>query len=83
MRTRLFFVALATAVVTAGPVAFAWAAPTHTVKPGETLSEIARKVQIPLAELARANQLTDPDHIVAGQTLVLPAIGGSGGAAAG
>ena len=81
MRTRLFFVALAAAVVMAGPVAFAWAAPTHTVKPGETLSEIAAKVRIPLAELARANQIADPDHIVAGHTLVLPA--GGGGASTG
>ena len=83
MRTRLFFVALAAAVIAAGPVAFAWAAPTHTIKPGETLSEIAAKVRIPVAELARANQIADPDRILAGRTLVLPAKGGGGGASTG
>lgn len=83
MRTRLFLVAMAAAVGIAGPAALAWAAPTHAVKQGETLSEIAAKVRIPLAELARANQIADPDRILAGQTLVLPAAGGGGGASTG
>lgn len=82
MRARLFLGAGAIALA-AGPVAFAWAGPTHTVSQGETLSEIAAKVRIPLSELAQANRIADPDYILAGQVLVLPAGGGGGGAAAG
>ncbi len=78
MRAKLFLGAAALALA-AGPVAFAWAAPTHTVTQGETLSEIAAKVRIPLAELAQANRIADPDYILAGQVLVLPAGGGPGG----
>ncbi len=81
MRARLFLGVGALALV-AGPAALAWATPTHTVTYGETLSEIAAKVRIPLSELAQANRIADPDFILAGQTLVLPAgakPGGGGG----
>ena len=45
---------------------------TYTVAPGDTLSEIAARLHIPVDELAAANGITDPDRIVAGQVLVLP-----------
>jgi len=46
---------------------------TYTVAPGDTLSEIADRLHIPLDDLLAANGITDPDHIVAGQVLILPA----------
>lgn len=49
---------------------------TYTVLPGDTLSEIAARLHIPVAELAAANGIDDPDQIVAGQVLVLPATAG-------
>jgi len=69
----------------ATPAAFAWAGAgtTHTVSRGETLSEIAARVRIPVSELAQANRIADPDFILAGQVLVLPAGGQGGGSAAG
>lgn len=48
------------------------AAATYTVRPGDTLGGIARRLGVPVVALARANHLPDPDHIVAGNQLVIP-----------
>jgi LysM repeat protein len=69
----------AAAVVVAGAVGLADSG-RHTVRPGETASEIARDHGTTLAALASANGLGDPDLVIAGQTLVIP---GAGTAAAG
>jgi murein DD-endopeptidase MepM/ murein hydrolase activator NlpD len=82
VRARLFLGAGVVALA-AGPVALAWAAPTHTVTRGETLSEIAARVRIPVSELAQANRIANPDRILAGEVLVLPGGGAGGGSAAG
>jgi LysM repeat protein len=49
------------------------ASPTHTVQPGESLSEIAVRYGVALDELMALNSIDDPDAIIAGQMLVLPA----------
>jgi len=49
-------------------------AQTYTIEPGETLSEIAKENGVPLADLMRLNGLADPDAIIAGQVLYLPAL---------
>lgn len=46
---------------------------THTVQPGETLSTIAQNYGIAVDELMTLNGITDPDAIVVGQELLLPA----------
>src|SRR6187549_4290472 len=51
----------------------------HTVRAGETLSEIAAANHTTVAALARANHLTDSDVIYIGQHLTIP---GSASAAA-
>lgn len=51
-------------------------AQTHTVKSGETLSQIASKYKMRSRDLAAANSLTNPDRIYVGQVLK---ISGSGG----
>ncbi len=48
------------------------ASPTHTIEPGETLSEIAQQHGVPLDELMALNSIDDPDAIFWGQILVLP-----------
>lgn len=48
------------------------AAATYTVRPGDTLGGIARRLRVPVAALVRANHLTDPDRIVAGTQLLIP-----------
>jgi N-acetylmuramoyl-L-alanine amidase len=54
---------------------------THRVTRGEALSRIARTYGVTTAALARANRITDPDRIYAGQVLSIP--GGGSAAAAG
>jgi LysM repeat protein len=45
----------------------------HRVLPGQTLSRIAAWYGHSIGEIARANALTDPDHITAGARLRIPA----------
>lgn len=72
-------------VVLATAASMSMAAPAvaapHRVRPGETLSSIAARHGTSVAALARANQLSDPDLIVAGQRLRVP--GGRAGTAGG
>ena len=59
---------------------------SYTVRPGDTLSEIAARLGLPAAEIATANGVTNPDRIFAGQRLLLPGSatgGGTAGTAAG
>ena len=43
----------------------------HVVRTGETLYSIALQSGLPMSRLIADNQLTDPAHLVVGQTLVL------------
>jgi hypothetical protein len=45
---------------------------SHTVASGENLSKIARRYGVTADALMRANNLTDPNFIRAGQTLTIP-----------
>jgi len=45
----------------------------HVVRRGETLSAIGRQYDVSVAALATANGLPDPNRILAGQTLTVPA----------
>jgi LysM repeat protein len=46
---------------------------TYTVKKGDMLSKIAKRFGVSTRELAEINGITDPNTIVVGQELVLPA----------
>lgn len=46
---------------------------THIVQPGENLAAIARLYGVSWPTIAGANNLTDPNHIYSGQTLIIPA----------
>jgi LysM repeat protein len=46
---------------------------THVVAAGEHLAAIARAYGISWPTIARANNLADPNHVYAGQTLIIPA----------
>lgn len=60
--------------------AFALAASgTHVVRSGETLSDIASDHGTTVRELVDANDLSDPNLIVAGQSLEIPGGGGGSG----
>lgn len=45
---------------------------TYAVRRGETLSAVARKTGVPVADLARANAISDPDRLRKGQVLRIP-----------
>lgn len=47
------------------------AATYHQVKPGETLSEIAHKFDVPIDSLVTLNNLSNPNLIVSGTTLTI------------
>jgi LysM repeat protein len=56
---------------------------THVVASGESLGIIARKYQVTIGELARANNITDPAKIRVGQPLKIPVGKHSGARTAG
>ena len=45
---------------------------TYTVRKGDTLYSVARRYHLTPAELARANHLDDPEHLLVGQVLRVP-----------
>ena len=45
---------------------------TYTVRPGDTLAELARRFGIPLETLARVNEIENVDQIFVGQELFIP-----------
>lgn len=62
------------------PAATTGTARTHTVQPGEHLAAIARLYGLIWPTVARANNITDPNMIYAGQVLTIPAADdGAGG----
>lgn len=46
---------------------------TYVVQPGDTLNSIARTLGVSPDQLIALNNLADPDHLVEGQALVVPA----------
>jgi LysM repeat protein len=50
-------------------------ASVHIVEAGETLSAIANRYQVSVQAIAAANGLSNPNHIVVGQRLVIPTSG--------
>lgn len=55
----------------AGMSAAAAAHDTYVVQPGDTLSEIAKRLAVAVQTVAALNAIADTDHIVVGQRLVL------------
>ena len=51
----------------------------HVVQPGESLSVIAVRYGVSMAELAAANGINNTNHVWVGQQLTIPGSGGGGG----
>lgn len=45
---------------------------TYTLQPGDTLGKVANRFQVSLEQLIEANQITNPDLVNVGVTLVIP-----------
>lgn len=65
-------VTLALAAASVATAATATAQEQHTVRKGETVSHLAARTGVSVAAIARANGLSDPSRIYAGQQLVIP-----------
>ena len=48
---------------------------SHVVQPGEGLASIAQRYGVTMAAIAQANNIYNTDHILAGQTLIIPGSG--------
>lgn len=68
-----FFVVLAL-LAGAPPIRLTAQTATHTVQPGETLGEIAQQYGTTEAALLELNALDEPDTIIVGQQLIVPAL---------
>lgn len=63
--------AVATATITP-TLTMTRTAVTYTVQPGDTLVNISSRFDVPVAEIAEANNLPNPNAITAGQTILIP-----------
>ncbi len=54
------------------PIAWAQSGDVYVVQPGDTLIRIAARYQVSVEELAKANDLADPNLIRVGQELIIP-----------
>jgi len=72
---RRLSAAIAIFTALAMPVAAQTGNITYTIQVGDTLSEIALKYNVTIAELAAYNGITNPNLIFAGRTLTVPADG--------
>lgn len=74
LRRLIVWISILSLLVWARPLyAQAVSSPTHTVVAGESLSEIALQYGLTQEELMALNSIEDPDAIIIGQILVLPA----------
>ena len=46
----------------------------HTIRDGETLTDIAERYAVPVAAIIAANELENPDLLLAGQQLIIPGV---------
>jgi LysM repeat protein len=44
----------------------------YTVQPGDTLGALAERFGVSVDEIVAANNLTDPNNVLAGQVLIIP-----------
>ena len=51
------------------------AAGTYRVQPGDTLARVAKRTGVAVDALAKANDITNPRRVRAGQVLTIPAVG--------
>jgi LysM repeat protein len=77
-RKRLLWVTgAACLLLVVGTVPVLAQAQTHTVQPGETLTQIAVRYGVTVEQLASVNGIVNPNMIYVGQILVIPGAGGA------
>jgi murein DD-endopeptidase MepM/ murein hydrolase activator NlpD len=75
---KRFFIVLAVAsiLLTTKPVSAQTTGPIYIVQSGDTLSSIALRFNVTVADLLAANNMTDPNLLAAGQQLIIPGLDG-------
>ena len=68
----LLLILLLALSLSAAPVRAQKGPASYTIQPGDTLILIAQRFHVPVEALARINDITNPDLIQAGQTLLIP-----------
>lgn len=76
LKRAFIFLAAISLLFAASPIAAQTAGPVYIVQPGDTLSSIAVRFNVTLADLLAANNMTDPNLLAAGQQLVIPGLDG-------
>lgn len=76
LKRAFIFLAAISLLFAASPVAAQATGPVYIVQPGDTLSSIAVRFNVTLADLLAANNMTDPNLLAAGQQLVIPGLDG-------
>jgi len=64
----------ASPVAVTAPVVAPAGSVEHIVKPGEGLSQIAKKYGVPMREIAALNNIANPTSLRAGQKLIIPGV---------
>lgn len=75
MRSLRALLTLLVLVVTAS-------AATYEIRPGDTLSSVARRFGVSVGDIARTNQISNPNYVVAGRRIQVPGPGDKPSAAA-
>ncbi|MGE5251988.1 MAG: peptidoglycan DD-metalloendopeptidase family protein [Bacteroidota bacterium] len=76
---RVLLLACLTFAATSSALAQGTSGPVYIVQPDDTLSLIASRFNISLEDLLKANDISDPNLISAGQELVIPGLEGVSG----
>jgi len=76
LKRSFIFLAAISLVFAASPVAAQTTGPVYVVQPGDTLSSIAVRFNVKVADLLAANNMTDPNLLAVGQQLVIPGLKG-------
>jgi LysM repeat protein len=66
--------ATASPVAAPAPVVAPLGSVEHIVKPGEGLSQIAKKYGVPMREIAALNNIANPTSLRAGQKIIIPGV---------
>ena len=76
MKRSRIFIGIAIILISFLLVSSTYYDTTYVVQPGDTLSSIARSFNTTVSAIVSANNITNPNLIYAGQTLIIPTGGG-------
>ncbi len=79
MRKTILALLIVIISISSSPAAAQTSGPIYIVQPGDTLSSIAVRFNITVAQLMEANGISDPNLLAAGQQVIIPGLEGISG----